>query len=204
MRILLGWGLLLGSVVGLLLLSWWYRPDLLMMPVPLEVPDLVVTNDLASPIGVPTQLVIPRLDIDVAIQSVGIDDETGSMDVPSNFSDTGWYNGGSRPGEDGSAVIAGHRSGRFIPRAVFYDLHTLEPGASVFVRTESGQLIEFVVRRVEVFPYDADTDEVFASDANGARLNLITCSGTFDAAIGLFSERVVVFTEYVRSVPVTE
>ena len=45
----------------------------------------------------------------------------GTLEVPTDFGDTGWWTGGPRPGERGPAVIAGHVDSRTGP-AVFFRL----------------------------------------------------------------------------------
>lgn len=58
---------------------------------------------LASPV----RLKIPKINIDAAIESVGLTPE-GAMDVPKSHTNVAWFNLGPRPGEQGSAVINGH------------------------------------------------------------------------------------------------
>lgn len=149
----------------------------------------------------PVRLVIPAIDVDAPVQQVGLDpDGSGAMGVPTNFTDVGWYTGGVRPGMKGAAVMAGHYNGKEIPEAVFYDLDQLEVGDQVVVR--SAERIEdiFMVVRVETYPYDAPTDEVFLSDDGKARLNLITCGGEWLTEEDQYNERTVVFTEQLTDV----
>jgi len=47
----------------------------------------------------PLQLVIPSIGVSTTVQLVGLaDDDTGTMGVPDNFTDVGWYKYGPRPG----------------------------------------------------------------------------------------------------------
>src|SRR5581483_2097891 len=55
----------------------------------------------------PSRLVIPALSIDANVQYVGVT-ATGNMATPHGFADVGWYKLGTIPGNQGSAVIAGH------------------------------------------------------------------------------------------------
>ena len=150
-------------------------------------------------VPLPERLVIPSLDIDAAVQYVGLTaDGSGEMAVPSNFVDVGWYEYGVRPGMGGSAVIAGHVSGREIAEAVFYDLHTLVVGDEItIIRTDQVQVI-FRVVKVKTYAYNAPTNEVFVSTDGKTRLNLITCSGTWLSDKNRFDTRTVVFTELVE------
>ena len=145
----------------------------------------------------PARLLIPALEIDTAVQHIGLaPDNSGEMDVPSNFTDVGWYEHGVRPGMYGSAVIAGHLDGRDVPEAVFYDLHTLQVGDEVIITGVDSMEDVFIVVRIETYAHDVPTDEVFVSSDGVARLNLITCSGAWMARENVYTERTVVFTEH--------
>lgn len=149
----------------------------------------------------PVRIVIPALGIDAPVQPVGLaPDGTGAMDVPSNFTDVGWYTAGVRPGMRGSAVMAGHYNGRGVPEAVFYDLDTLQIGDKVVVMSEERIEDIFVVVKIATYEYDAPTDEVFVSTDGKARLNLITCGGEWLPEVDLYRHRTVVFTEQLTNV----
>ena len=75
----------------------------------------------------PERLLVPSLDLNVAIQPVG-QNSKGEMDVPSgSSSNVGWYKYGTMPGNVGSAVLDAHVF------AVFKDLRYLKIGSSIFV-----------------------------------------------------------------------
>ncbi len=164
--------------------------------VAVPIPEQTVDSHLQS---VPVVLSIPSLGVLSTVQPVGIDMKTSAMGVPDNLIDVGWYSLGVPPGEVGSAVIAGHRSGRFGKRGVFYDLKNLQIGDEVVVIDQGGVRFLFVVLQVREYDYDADTTDIFLSTSTAARLNLITCSGIWDSEIALFSKRTVVFTELVST-----
>ncbi len=58
-------------------------------------------------IAIPVKLVIPKLKIDVMVESVGLDDK-GRMDVPKGVTNVAWYSLGVKPGQAGNSVIDGH------------------------------------------------------------------------------------------------
>lgn len=148
--------------------------------------------------GKPVRLVIPAIGVDAAIQSVGLFwNGNGEMGIPTNFTDVAWYNGGPRPGMPGNAVIDGHLDGKYIRRAVFYNLGNLKPGNLVEVIDASGTTLQFRVVRLATYDYNATTTDVFAGDASKAGLNLITCGGSWIKSQKLYDKRVVVFTELV-------
>lgn len=146
--------------------------------------------------GQPARLVIPAIGVNAAVQSVGLA-ANGDMGIPTNFTDTAWYNGGPRPGMPGSAVIDGHLDGRNVPQAVFYNIDKLKAGDLVEVVDEKGKTLQFRVIETKIYDYDAPTTEVFSGDASKARLNLITCAGSWLKTEKLYDKRVVVFTELV-------
>ena len=59
------------------------------------------------PSASPVQLLISRLDVHRAVEKVGVD-EFGTMQLPVNAWNAGWYRWGPVPGAPGDAVIEGH------------------------------------------------------------------------------------------------
>lgn len=148
----------------------------------------------------PSRLIIPAIGVDAHVQSVGLSWRgDGTMAVPTNFTDVGWYNKGALPGMPGSAVIDGHVDGANTPRAVFYDLGRLVPGDLVEVVDAAGKTVQFKVVATKTYDYDADTSEIFSDDVSKTRLNLITCTGDWDRAAKRYDKRIVVFTELVAT-----
>jgi sortase A len=145
--------------------------------------------------GVPVLLRIPSIDIEAPVVTVGLT-EDGAMASPEGAEDTGWYELGPRPGEQGSAVIAGHSGYRTGP-AVFDDLEQVKVGDTIVVVDETGATIEFRVRETRLYSPTDRPAEVFASD-EGRHLNLITCTGAWDSSAGTHSQRLVVFSDVVQ------
>ncbi len=142
--------------------------------------------------GLPVRLRIPAINVNADIQHVGVD-PTGEMGVPSNTIDVGWFDLGPRPGEKGSAVIAGHFNGEGGETGVFTDLYKLKEGDKLYVEDSNGTSVAFVVRESRI--YDPGyADEVFTLNDN-AHLNLITCDGMWDEVEKSYSKRLVVFAD---------
>lgn len=136
-------------------------------------------------------MVIPRIGLTEPLIDLGIQAD-GSMEVPVDFDDVGWFTGGGRPGGRGPTVIAGHIDSPGDP-AVFFRLGELEPGDRASVRDEAGTITEYEVYRAEDFAKDDfPTAEVFGALATD-ELRLITCSGLFDTSIGHYDDNRVVF-----------
>ncbi|HUD02927.1 MAG TPA: class F sortase [Candidatus Paceibacterota bacterium] len=150
--------------------------------------------------GQPSRLIIPSIGVDAHVQSVGLYwNGDGTMSIPTNFTDVGWYNGGPLPGAVGSAVIDGHYDGRNVKEAVFYNLGKLTPGDLVEVVDNDGTTLKFQVVGVTLYDYNATTTDIFSGDTSEARLNLITCAGSWDKAQGIYTKRVVVFTKLIKN-----
>ena len=140
----------------------------------------------------PRTLEIPKLGVQTTVEFVGLDDER-RMDVPKEWENVGWYQYGPIPGEAGSAVIAGHLDSPTGP-AVFYDLSKLQPGDSIVVTNEQGNILEFIVEYIEQYKdVSFPIQKVFNDADNKKRLNLITCAGTFSRSRSVYSDRLVVF-----------
>ncbi len=141
----------------------------------------------------PARLIIPKIDVDAAIDYVGLTTQ-GAMASPSDSDTVGWYESGPRPGNKGSAVMDGH-SGYADGPAVFDMLPELGEGDKILVEDERGRWASFVVRTTRLYAPDAEATEVFAPTTD-RRLNLITCTGSWDAAAGTHSQRLVVFADF--------
>jgi LPXTG-site transpeptidase (sortase) family protein len=144
--------------------------------------------------GLPIRLVIPEIDAAAAIEYVGLTPQ-GAMAVPAGPTSTAWFDLGPRPGEIGSAVIAGHEGWKDGIRAVFDDLYELRIGDKVYVEGGQNKIATFVVIGIRTYGQNGDASDVFDSKDGKAHLNLITCEGMWNAAQKSYSDRLVVFTD---------
>jgi LPXTG-site transpeptidase (sortase) family protein len=157
-------------------------------PVPTPSPTPTVTSFHEA---LPVRLLIPSIKINAPIEFVGLT-SSGLMDVPKKLADVAWYKFGPRPGNAGSAVIAGHRGRPHLIPIVFDNLYKLHKGDLVNVRESDGRVISFVVQTTRLYSADASAPEVFGS-TSGSHLNLITC--IWNNAKRVFDKRLVVFTD---------
>ena len=141
------------------------------------------------------RLKIPSIGVDAAIERVALTPE-GAMDTPDGPRNVGWYSLGPYPGEEGSAVIAGHRGWKNGKSAVFDNLDQLRIGDNIVVISAGGEEHTFVVQETRLYGRDSVVPEVFVSD-EGRHLRLITCVGTWDPKLKSTDERLVVFAEAV-------
>jgi sortase (surface protein transpeptidase) len=140
---------------------------------------------------VPVRVEIPRIGVASTLERLGrAPDRT--VQVPSRWGVAGWYAGGTRPGDPGSAVILGHVDSTSGP-AVFYRLGELRRGDAVTIRRADGSSVRFVVERIEQYPKDRfPTDEVYYPTLTPT-LRLVTCGGQFDHTTGHYRSNVIVF-----------
>lgn len=147
-------------------------------------------------IGSPTRIVISDIGVDTTIVPVGIAAD-GTMEIDKDIERTAWYKLGAKPGEIGSAVIAGHYGWVRNQPSVFNKLHTLQANDTLQVYDDQNNLATFVVTQVRSYDPSADATEVFRSTDDKAHLNLITCEGTWNESLKTYSQRLVVFTDLV-------
>jgi sortase A len=160
-----------------------------------SVPPQSIPSGAASS-SLPVRLIIPRIGTDAVIEYVGLTPER-AMDVPKGPGSTAWFSPGPRPGEAGSAVIAGHFGWKDGIPAVFDNLHTLQKGDKIYVVDGAGNIVTFVVRELRAFGENENASDVFVSTDGGAHLNLVTCQGIWNKDRRSYSNRLVVFADKV-------
>jgi len=140
-------------------------------------------------------LIIPKINVNAAVQTVGIN-SNGEMESPSNSVDVGWYMYGPRPGQTGSAVIAGHLDEKNGEPGVFAKLDKLQKGDKLYIDDGQGTTTAFTVRESHTF--DAGYAEEVFNSSDSAHLNLVTCAGFWDNTKQSYHKRLVVFSDIVN------
>ncbi len=103
---------------------------------------------------------VPAIGVDAAVAAVGVD-ASGQMAVPPDGTTTAWYRHGPAPGDDGSAVVAGHVDYAGQP-GVFFRLRDLGDGDRVVVDYDDGSRQEFTVRESRSYTkVSLPVDEMF-------------------------------------------
>ena len=146
-------------------------------------------------IGTPVRLIIPKIKVSAVVERIGLT-ANKAVDVPKGHGHVGWYKLGSKPGDEGTAVIAGHFARKSSGWAVFNDLYKLRPGDTLSVKDSGGKIMNFVVKSTHIYGVNERPAEVYVSDS-GAHLNLITCTGTWINILHGFNKRLVIFTDLV-------
>lgn len=143
----------------------------------------------------PMRVIIPAIHVDAPVVQLGLNPD-GTLEVPSNFADAGWWSGGPAPGQRGPAVIVGHVDSVSGP-AVFYHLRDLQPGDVVIVKRADGKTARFsVTSKMEAAKSDFPSKKVYGSIPYPG-LRLITCTGTFDRAWGHYLDNEIVFARLI-------
>ncbi len=164
-------------------------------------PTPTATPSTAPPVvdARPLRVHVPSIGVDAEMIDLGTNAD-GTLEVPVDFAQVGWYTGRAVPGEPGPAILAGHVDS-FTGPAVFFDLADLQQGAIVEVDRTDGLTASY--RVVEVFEVDKDafpTDLVYGP-TEGPELRLVTCGGNFDSAVRSYESNVIVMAEHIENRP---
>lgn len=165
------------------------------LPAPTAFPTATVTATAsqeapASPTSTPfagavSRFLIPRFEVDTAVEAIGLVPGANQMDVPKDPLNVGWYDIYDRPGWAGNAVFSAHVDYWPDIRGPFFELYKLEPGDEVVVVMADGTEYRYRVFRKQ--RYDVSTiptgELVWPPDkpAGTEWLTMITCGGRFRA-----------------------
>jgi sortase (surface protein transpeptidase) len=139
----------------------------------------------------PVRIVIPAIGVSAPVIPLGLNGDK-TLELPQNFSHTGWWTGGPEPGERGPAVIVGHVDSRRGP-AVFHRLRALRPGDRITVVLKDRSRVRFVVRSMKAFPKDRFPTKLVYGKTKQPTLRLVTCDGRFDRSSGHYVDNYIVF-----------
>lgn len=156
-------------------------------------PEAAAAAPAAPAPPAPSRVVIPALSLDEELIDLGIAAD-GSMEVPADYDEVGWFTGGGRPGGTGPTVIAAHVDSPTGP-AVFVELENVVVGDVIEVYDDAGAAHVYRVTETADYPKSAfPTARVFGATAHD-ELRLITCGGVFDRDAGSYVDNRVVYAE---------
>jgi len=138
---------------------------------------------------------IPEIGVSAPVIPLGLRDD-GSIEVPVDVDDTGWWRDGPEPGERGPSVILGHVDSYEGP-GVFADLSTLEIGALIHVDRVDGSSVSYRVTRAEQHDKESFPTKDVYGDTEESVLRLVTCGGEFDTSERSYLANYIVFAELV-------
>ena len=140
---------------------------------------------------VPARLKVPSLGISAEVEEVG-QRADGSMGTPADFMNVGWWGEGSRPGEPGNAVFAGHVNNALTLPGVFAHLSQVNKGDYVTVSDSDGHTLVYEVSEVSLYDTDQAPLAKIFSKTGPSQLVLITCDGEWVQDSRSFDKRLVV------------
>lgn len=139
----------------------------------------------------PSRIQIPSLNIDMAVESAGLD-AAGSMALPFNPDTASWYRFGPAPGAEGATVIAAHVDSLRYGLGPFARLADAPPGTEITVLAVDGVAHRYALESVQ----SAGKPEVpwaTVFDRTGEpRLTLVTCGGEFNYTTRQYQSNILV------------
>lgn len=143
----------------------------------------------------PSRIVIPALDVSAPVVPVGVRKD-GSMSIPENVKQIGWYRYGPQPGDPaGATVLAGHVDSKEQGKGALFKMRDLDTGDTIEVRAADGSSVEYrVVAKETIVKKRLPTERLFARDGP-PRLVLITCGGPFLPQLSSYRDNLVVVAE---------
>ena len=144
----------------------------------------------------PVSLSIPVIDVHTRLIKLGLTAQ-GTLQVPASTAVAGWYTGSPRPGQVGSAIIAGHIDSYRGP-GVFFRLRQLRPGDRIYVQHADGTLAAFRVYAEHTYAKGHFPIQKVYGPAPDPELRLISCGVVFDPALGSYLSNIVVYAAQIR------
>lgn len=141
----------------------------------------------------PKYIRINKIGVTSRVMRVGVK-PNNELIAPNNIHTVGWYEGSSKPGEPGTALLDAHVHGPTQPGA-FYKINKLSPGDGIEIEMGDGRKLSYSVVGNESTPYDkVDMAKAMRSAQNGKNgLNLITCGGKYNKSTHMYEERTIVY-----------
>ncbi len=165
-----------------------------------SVPANVVVAPLADR-STPLTLRIPAIGLTKPLSLLGVN-LNGTVQVPTQIQQPGWYQFGPSPGQLGSAVILGHVDSSRGP-AVFFKLGTLVAGDLIGVTMANGSTAQFKVTSIAMYLKTQFPAQLVYAPHGDSSLQLVTCGGVFDSHTGHYLSNVVVYSSLVATTPAT-
>lgn len=117
----------------------------------------------------------------------------GSLAVPDDPSQVGWWDAGAAPGSPaGSVVLDGHVDTTAGPGALFR-LTQLKPGDTISLTTTGQQRLTYAVTGRRIIRKAAGLPGDLFATTGAPRLVLITCGGPFNRRTHSYQDNIVVF-----------
>jgi sortase (surface protein transpeptidase) len=144
----------------------------------------------------PLALSIPSLGInEVPITPLTINE--GTLEVPDQAYQAGWYKDSPAPGELGPAIVVGHYDWEDGP-ALFINLHAIQIGQFIHIIRDDQTEVKFVVSDVKQYDRKYIPAEQTYGNSDYAGLRLMTCAGYFDKDLNSYSDNIIVYAQLIE------
>lgn len=158
-----------------------------------RIEDTEVSAEEIVAVERPSRIIIESISVDHPVVPVGLNPD-GSMEIPEDVDEIGWYHPGVKPGELGSAVLAGHVDSAVQGPGALFDLRLIEIGAEIIIEDESGVSRTWVVHDVKRYDKnEIPIEDIFVWDGDSEDIALITCGGEFDRTARSYRDNIVVY-----------
>ncbi len=150
-----------------------------------------VNSDYVVPNNQPLQIEITNRNIKGYIQRVGVD-QNKAVAAPNKVHLAGWFVDSALPGRKGLSIIDGHVDG-VSQQGVFHNLSTAITGDTITITNGDASTATYrvfsskTIQTADATKYLFDQDPLVTS-----QLNIITCSGTYNAKVQSYDKRIIV------------
>jgi sortase family protein len=143
-------------------------------------------------VQVPVRLLIPAIGVSAPVLPTGVQ-AGGSLAIPPDPSDVGWWAGGGFPGEPAGAVIlVGHINSAALGPGALLRLQDLRPGMVITVMA-SGQAYRYRVVALRAYAKASLPVAAVFGQQVAPRLVVVSCGGPFDASTGHYLDNIVAY-----------
>jgi sortase (surface protein transpeptidase) len=141
--------------------------------------------------ALPVRIQIPSIDLNTQLTQLAVN-STDQPSAPPNPWVPGWYPASPAPGDVGPAIIAGHLD-TYTGPAIFWRLSQVQVGDTILISRADGTTITFDVYRIQAVSQQNFPSQEVYGPTPFPELRLLTCAGTWNSAIGKYSQNLVVF-----------
>jgi hypothetical protein len=153
-----------------------------------DVPTVVLVDRSFTP----TRLAMTRPAVQARVTPVRVERD-GSLDIPADVREIGWWDGGAAPGSPvGTVVLAGHVDSASAGAGALFRLDQTEIGSRITLAGD-GRTQTYVVDARRRYPKAELPGATLFAQGERPRLVLITCGGAFDRRTRHYTDNVVVF-----------
>ena len=143
-------------------------------------------------VRVPVRLLIPAIGVSAPVLPTGVQ-AGGSLAIPPDPSDVGWWAGGGFPGEPtGAVILVGHINSAALGPGALLRLQDVRPGMVITVMA-SGQAYRYRVVALRAYAKTSLPVAAVFGQQVAPRLVIVSCGGPFDASTGHYLDNIVAY-----------